>query len=47
MGLGDGRALAWRGGFVLSGRLAWWWKDRLDRRWVARYADPDAHEGQE
>ncbi len=47
MGLGDGRALAWRGGFVLSGRLAWWWKDRLDRRWVARYAAPDAHEGKE
>jgi selenide,water dikinase len=37
LGLGGGRALAWRGGLSLHGRLAWAWKDRLDRRWVARY----------
>ena len=37
LGLGDGRALAWRGGLSLHGRLAWAWKDRLDRRWIARY----------
>ncbi len=37
LGLGGGRALAWRSGLSLHGRVAWLWKDRLDRRWVARY----------
>ena len=34
LGLGDGRALAWRGRWSASGRAPWWWKDRLDRRWL-------------
>ena len=38
LGLGGGRAVAWRNGKVLAGRLAWWWKDRIDRRWMAMYA---------
>lgn len=38
LGLGDGRAVAWRGGFCVVGRLAWVWKDWLDRRWMRRYA---------
>lgn len=42
LGLGGGRALAWRGRWVfgglgLDGHVAWWWKDWLDRRWVRRY----------
>lgn len=31
-------AIASRGGWVGSGRWAWWWKDRIDRAFVARYA---------
>ena len=47
LGLGDGRALAWRGGWSASGRWVWHWKDWIDRRWVGMYArlrpmvDPD------
>ncbi len=37
LGLGDGRAVAWRGCWSLSGRAVAWWKDRIDRRWMARY----------
>lgn len=40
LGTGGGRAIAWRSGspgFVLSGRLAWRWKDRIDRRFMAMY----------
>jgi selenide,water dikinase len=42
VGLGDSHAVAWRGRFVLgglglSGRVAWWWKNWLDRRWLRRY----------
>ena len=37
MGLGNGRALAWRGKHWLAGRAAWWWKDWLDRRWMRRF----------
>jgi selenide,water dikinase len=37
LGLGDGRGLAWRGRFTVSGRLAMRWKDRIDRRWMAMY----------
>jgi selenide, water dikinase len=39
LGLGDGRAVAWRGRFSLAGRAAWRWKAWLDRRWMATYTD--------
>jgi selenide,water dikinase len=40
LGLGDGRAVAWRNQrFLLSGKLAWLWKDRIDRRWMRMYGD--------
>lgn len=35
VGLGDGRALAWRNGIAVSGRWVWRWKDRIDRSWIA------------
>ena len=38
LGLGDGRAVAWRGGWWASGRAVWWLKDWIDRRWVGMYA---------
>ncbi|HJS87872.1 MAG TPA: selenide, water dikinase SelD, partial [Acetobacteraceae bacterium] len=38
VGLGNGRAVAWRNGFALSGRLIWRWKDWIDRRWMRMYA---------
>ena len=34
---GDGRALGTRNGLVFGGRWVWWWKDRIDRRFMARY----------
>jgi NADH dehydrogenase FAD-containing subunit len=34
----DGSAIASRGRFSLSGRWAWLWKDRIDRRFVRRFA---------
>jgi selenide,water dikinase len=34
---GDGRALGTRNGFTFGGRWVWWWKDRIDRRFMARY----------
>ncbi len=37
LGLGDGRAVAWRGGCSLAGRGVAWWKAWLDRRWIATY----------
>jgi selenide,water dikinase len=37
LGLGDGRAVAWRNGIALSGRPVWAWKDWIDRRWVSRH----------
>ena len=37
LGLGNGRAVGWRNGFVHQGGRLWRWKDRIDRRWVARY----------
>ncbi len=37
LGLGDGRALAWRGRLWWAGRAAWWWKDRIDRRWIGQF----------
>ncbi len=38
LGLGDGRAVAWRNGITASGRLMWRWKDWIDRRWMRMYA---------
>ncbi len=38
MGLGEGRALAWRNGVALWGRLIWRWKDWIDRRWMRMYS---------
>jgi pyridine nucleotide-disulfide oxidoreductase family protein len=37
LALGDGRAIASRGGWAFQGRLMGWWKDRIDRAFVARY----------
>ncbi len=42
LGLGDGRALAWRNGLAVSGRLVWHWKDWIDRRWMRMYQQPTA-----
>jgi selenide,water dikinase len=36
MSLGGGKAVAWRNGLVLSGRLVWRWKDHIDRQWMRR-----------
>ncbi|HSU04161.1 MAG TPA: selenide, water dikinase SelD [Acetobacteraceae bacterium] len=38
MGLGDGRALAWRNGVAVWGRPIWRWKDWIDRRWMRMYS---------
>lgn len=37
LSLGDGRALGTRNGLVFGGRWVWWWKDWIDRRFMARY----------
>jgi selenide,water dikinase len=37
LGLGHGRAVAWRGRWAFAGRLAAAWKRRIDRRWMAMY----------
>ncbi len=37
LSLADGRALGTRNGFVFGGRWVWWLKDRIDRRFMARY----------
>lgn len=34
---GDGRALGTRNCLTFGGRWVWWWKDRIDRRFMARY----------
>ena len=31
-------AIASRGGWTAEGRWVWWWKDWLDRRWIARFS---------
>ena len=31
-------AIASRGGWAAEGRWVWWWKDWLDRRWIARFS---------
>jgi selenide,water dikinase len=48
LGLGNGRAVAWRNGIALQGHKVAWLKDRIDRRWMRMYTemrmepDPDA-----
>ena len=42
LNLGDGRGLACRGRWVWSGRSAFWLKDFIDRRFMARYRAADA-----
>jgi len=48
LGLGAGKAVAWRNGLAVQGHKAWWLKDYIDRRWMRMYtemrmaADPDA-----
>jgi selenide,water dikinase len=34
---GSRYAIASRGGWSAEGRWAWWWKDWLDRRWMAKF----------
>lgn len=34
---GDGRATASRGSYGAEGPWAWWWKDHIDRRFLARF----------
>jgi selenide,water dikinase len=38
IGLGHGRALAWRNGVAVSGRLIAWYKDWIDGRFLRRYS---------
>jgi selenide,water dikinase len=38
LGLGRGQAVAWRNGLAVAGSAVWRVKDRIDRRWMARYA---------
>jgi selenide,water dikinase len=38
VGLGHGRAVAWRNGLAVSGRLVAWYKDWIDGRFLRRYA---------
>ncbi len=39
LGLGGGRAVAWRNGLSVSGSLVWRWKDWIDRRWMRMYTE--------
>ena len=34
---GDRYAIASRGAWTTEGRWVWWWKDWLDRRWIAKF----------
>ena len=45
LGLGDGRAVAWRNGLAVAGRPVWRWKDWIDRRWMRMYQEPMAPMG--
>ena len=40
LALGDGRAIASWGAWSMQGRLMGWWKDRIDRAFVAHYRGP-------
>ena len=40
IGTGDGAAIALWGMLAFSGRWIWRWKDRIDRRWIARFHGP-------
>jgi selenide,water dikinase len=40
VGLGHGRAVAWRRGLAVSGRWVAWYKDWIDARFLRRYAQP-------
>jgi selenide,water dikinase len=37
LGTGGARAVAWRNGLSMSGRLVWRWKDAIDRHWMRMY----------
>lgn len=37
LSMADGRAIGTRSGITVSGAWVWWWKSRIDRRFVARY----------
>jgi selenide,water dikinase len=39
LSLGDGHAMGTRNGFTFGGRWVWWLKDRIDRRFMARYQE--------
>ena len=39
LGLGHGRAVAWRNGIAVQGHKVWWLKDRIDRRWMRMYTE--------
>jgi selenide,water dikinase len=39
LGLGHGKAVAWRNGLSLKGRKMAWLKDRIDRKWMRMYTD--------
>ncbi|MEL7896412.1 FAD-dependent oxidoreductase [Vreelandella neptunia] len=40
IGTGEGRAIASRGGFGVSGKWVWQWKKRIDARFIARFNPP-------
>lgn len=40
LGLGDGKAVAWRNRIAVSGHLVWRWKDWIDRHWIRMYQRP-------
>lgn len=49
LGYGDGRAIAAWGHHVVQGRMAWWYKDWLDRSFVRRHSrigPPDGYAAQ-
>ncbi len=37
LNMGDRRSIAWRGGWTLDGRLAFWLKNLIDQRFMKRY----------